>query len=67
MLEEPFFDRLSLTCQDHPLPFSDTSSLTVLGHYIGTFIEDLDQAFGLGPFEAIGGESGMLLLHLLLE
>ena len=47
VLAEPLFNLFPLRGQHDTLPFHHASTLTVLGHYVQTVIEDLDQAVTL--------------------
>ena len=66
-LTEPAFHHFSLGCEHHSLPSTQTSSFAVFRHYIRAFVEDLDDAVGVSPLEVIGGESSVMVLHLVLE
>ena len=65
MIAEPLLDFFPLGGQDHALPFHHAGALAILGHDIGALIEDLDQAVGLGPFEAKRRQLGRMLFHSL--
>ena len=54
VIEQPLLDLFLLSGQYDALPFHDAGALAVLGHDIGAFVQDLNQAVGLGPFEVIG-------------
>jgi hypothetical protein len=66
MLGQPLLNFLFLGRQNHPLPAHLTRPFTIFRHDIGTFVEDLNQAVRLGPFEVIGGGSRVVFLHTLL-
>ena len=44
VVAEPLFNLFPLRGQHDTLPFHHSSALTVLSHYVQTFIEDLDEA-----------------------
>jgi len=66
MLGQPLFNFLFLGRQNHPLPTHLTRTFAIFRHDIGTFIENLNQAVGLGPFEVVRGGSSMVFLHTTL-
>ena len=63
VFRQPLLDFLFLGRQNHPLPAHLTRPLTIFRHNIGTFVEDLNQAVRLGPFEVVRGGSSMVFLH----
>jgi len=64
---EPPFDLFPLGGQHDTLPLHHTSTFIVLGHYVQTIIEDLNETVILRPSELIGGRNHVVLLHLQLE
>ena len=66
MFRQPLLNFLFLGRQNHPLPAHLTRPFAILRHDIGTFVEDLNQAVGLGPFEVVRGGSRMVFLHTIL-
>ena len=63
MLRQPLLNFLFLSRQNHSLPAHLTRPFTIFRHDIGTFVEDLNQAVRLGPFEVVRGGSCMVFLH----
>lgn len=66
MLGQPFLNFLFLRRQNHSLPAHLTRTFTIFRHDIGTFVQNLNQAVGLGPFEVVRGGSSMVFLHTIL-
>ena len=50
---DPLLERSFLARRDHSLPLHNAASLMVLSHYIGVFVENLNEA--IGPFRASEG------------
>ena len=67
VLDQPLLDLFFLRSQYNALPAHLTGALTIFGHDIRAFVEDLDQAVGLGPLEVIRGGGSMMLLHISLS
>jgi hypothetical protein len=68
VLTQPLFDFLALSCDDDALPFYAASSLTVLSHYIRSFVQDLNETIRLRPFEVVRRQRSVIFflhLHLL--
>ena len=66
VLSQPLLDLFFLRRQHDALPAHLTRALTIFGHDIRAFVEDLDQAVGLGAFEVIRGGSRVVFLHITL-
>ncbi len=66
MLRQPLLDLFFLRGENNALPAYLTRTLTIFGHDIRTFVEDLDQAIGLGALEMIRGGSRVVFLHTTL-
>ena len=66
MLDQPLLDFFFLRCQHNALPAHLTRALTIFGHNIRAFVEDLDEAIGLGALEVIRGGSRVVFLHITL-
>ena len=64
MLNQPLLDFFFLRCQHNALPAHLTRAFTIFSHNIRAFVEDLDQAIGLGALEVIRGRGSMMLLHM---
>ena len=66
VLRQPFLNFLFLRRQNHSLPAHLTRPFAIFCHDIGTFVEDLNQAVGFGPFEVVRGGSSMVFFHTTL-
>src|SRR5258708_1675099 len=66
VLRQPLLNFFFLSRQNHSLPAHLTRPFTIFRHDIGAFVEDLNQAVGLGPFEVVRGGSSMVFLHTVL-
>ena len=66
MLDQPLLDFFFLRCQHNALPAHLTCAFTIFGHNIRAFVEDLNEAIGLGTLEVIRGGSRVVFLHITL-
>jgi len=66
MLDQPLLDFFFLRCQHNALPAHLARAFTIFGHNIRAFVEDLDEAIGLGALEVIRGGSRVVFLHITL-
>lgn len=63
VLIQPSFDLFLLGSSYNALPFHHTRAFAVFSHNVGPFIQYLDEAVGLCPFESEGRECRMVFVH----
>ena len=63
---QPPFHLFSLRGQHDPLPGNGAGAFAIFGHYVRTFVEDLDDSIRVGSFEVVRGKGCMMVLHLVL-
>ena len=62
---QPSFNLFSLGGQYDTLPGNSAGAFAVFGHYVRTFVEDLDDSIRVGSFEVVRGKGCMMVLHLI--
>ena len=63
---QPFFNLFSLGRQYDTLPGNCSGALTIFGHDVRTFVENLNDPIRVGSLEVIRRKCCVMVLHLVL-
>ena len=63
MFTEPLLDVFSLRGEKDALPSDNARTLAVLGHYVRTFVSNLNETVTVGAAEVVCREIDVMFLH----